>query len=86
MLDPAAVALEGKYPLAAVLLRRALIEVTLQKGRATRYKHAARHVREIDSLNAQLKNYADFETHDQFMARLLRTHPRKTGFWPLLRD
>jgi ABC-type uncharacterized transport system substrate-binding protein len=33
--------------------RRALIEVTLQKGRATRYKHAARHVREIDSLNAE---------------------------------
>jgi hypothetical protein len=86
LLDPAAGALEGKYPLAAVLLRRALIEVTLHKGRATRYKHAARHVREIDSLNAQIKDYADFETHDQFMARLLRTHPRKTGFWSLLRD
>jgi hypothetical protein len=86
LLDPAAVALEGKYPLAAVLLRRALIEFTLHKGRTTRYKHAARHVREIDSLNAQIKDYADFETHDQFMARLLRTHPRKTGFWSLLRD
>jgi tetratricopeptide (TPR) repeat protein len=86
LLDPAARALEGKHPLAAVLLRRALIEVTLQKGRATRYKHAARHVREIASLNAQVKDYAGFETHDQFMARLLRTHPRKTGFWPLLRD
>jgi hypothetical protein len=86
LLDPAARALEGKHPLAAVLLRRALIEVTLQKGRATRYKHAARHVREIDSLNAQLENYADFETHDEFMVRLQRTHPRKTGFWPLLRD
>ena len=86
LLDPAAVALEGKYPLAAVLLRRALIEVTLHKGRATRYKHAARHVREIDSLNAQIKDYAGFETHEQFMARLLRTHPRKTGFWSLLRD
>jgi hypothetical protein len=69
---------------AAVLLRRAPYQVTLQKGRATRYKHAARHVREIDSLNAQVKDYAGFETHDQFMARLLRTHPRKTGFWPLL--
>jgi hypothetical protein len=54
-------ALEGKHPLAAVLLRRALIEVTLQKARATRYEQA-RHVREIDSLNAQIKNYADFET------------------------
>lgn len=86
LLDPTAAVLEGKHPLAAVLLRRALIEVTLKKGRATRYKHAARHVREIDSLNAQIKDYAGFETHDQFMARLLRTHPRKTGFWPLLRD
>jgi uncharacterized protein DUF6880 len=85
LLDPAAAALEGKHPLAAVLLRRALIEVTLHKGRATRYKHAARHVHEIDSLNAQIKDYAGFETHDQFMARLLKTHPRKTGFWPLLR-
>jgi uncharacterized protein DUF6880 len=86
LLDPAARALEGKYPLAAVLLRRALIEVTLRKGRATRYKHAARHVREIDSLNAQIKDYAGFETHDQFMTRLRRAHPRKSGFWPLLRD
>jgi hypothetical protein len=86
LLDPAAVIIEGKYPLAAVLLRRALIEVTLQKGRATRYKHAARHVREIDSLNAQIKDYESFETHQQFMARLLKTHPRKSGFWQLLRN
>jgi len=57
LLDPAASIIEGKYPLAAVLLRRALIEVTLRKGRATRYKHAARHVREIDSLNSQIRDY-----------------------------
>jgi hypothetical protein len=86
LLDPAAAAIEGKYPLAAVLLRRALIEVTLRKGRATRYKHAARHVREIDSLNSQIKDIENFETHDQFMKRLQKTHPRKTGFWPLLSD
>ncbi len=85
LLDPAAGAIEGKHPLAAVLLRRALIEVTLRKGRATRYKHAARHVHEIDSLNAQIKDYEGFETHDEFMTRLHKTHPRKTGFWPLLR-
>jgi len=86
LLDPAASLIEGKYPLAAVLLRRALIEVTLRKARATRYKHAARHVREIDSLNSQIRDYENFETHDQFMERLRKTHPRKTGFWPLLRD
>jgi hypothetical protein len=86
LLDPAASTLEGKYPLAAVLLRRALIEVTLNKGRATRYKHAARHVREIDSLNSQIHDYEKFETHEQFMERLRKLHPRKTGFWPLLQD
>ena len=86
LLDPAASIIEGKYPLAAVLLRRALIEVTLRKGRATRYKHAARHAREIDSLNSQIRDYQNFETHQQFMERLRKTHPRKTGFWPLLRD
>jgi hypothetical protein len=86
LLDPAASLIEGKYPLAAVLLRRALIEVTLRKARATRYKHAARHVREIDSSNSQIRDYENFETHDQFMERLRKTHPRKTGFWPLLRD
>ena len=72
--------------MAAVLLRRALIEVTLRKGRATRYKHAARHVHEIDSLNARIKDYGGFEAHREFMARLLKTHPRKIGFWSLLRD
>ena len=86
LLDPAASRLEGKYPLGAVLLRRALIEFTLQKARATRYKHAARYVCEIDSLNAQIKDYAGYETHDEFMTRLQRSHPRKTGFWSLLPD
>jgi hypothetical protein len=56
------------------------------KGRATRYKDAERPVREIDSLNSQIGDCENFETHDQFMERLRKTHPRKTGFWPLLRD
>lgn len=86
LLDPAAAAIEGKYPLAAVLLRRALIEFTLSKGRATRYKHAARHIREIDSLNSQIKDYGNFETFDQFIMRLKKAHQRKVGFWSLLRD
>ena len=86
LLDPAADALQSKHALAAVLLRRALIDFTLLNGRSTRYKHAARHVEEIKSLNAQIKDYGGFETHDQFMARLKATHGRKTGFWPLLRD
>ena len=84
LLDPAASVLEGKHALAAVLLRRSLIEVSLQKGRATRYKHAARHIREIDSQQAEIKDYGNHATHAEFMAELRRDHGRKTSFWSLL--
>ena len=40
LLDPAAQLIEGKYPLAATLLRRAMIEDTLEGAKSTRYKHA----------------------------------------------
>ena len=46
-LDPAASALENKHALVSVLLRRRLIDFTLQRARSTRYRHAARHVQEI---------------------------------------
>jgi hypothetical protein len=57
LLDPAASRLEGKYRLAAVLLRRRLIVVTLPKGRSTRCRHAARHVREIESQRVDIGDY-----------------------------
>ena len=73
-----------RISLAAVLLRRSLIEVSLQKGRATRYKHAARHIREIDSQQAEIKDYGNHPTHAEFMVELRRDHGRKTSFWSLL--
>lgn len=81
VLDPAATALEGKHPLAAVLLRRRLVDFTLQKSRSTRYRHAARHIREIDSLQSDIADYGRHENHDAYMARLRREHPRKPAFW-----
>jgi hypothetical protein len=44
LLDPAAQLIEGKHPLAATLLLRAMIEDTLDGAKSTRYKHAARHL------------------------------------------
>ena len=84
LLDPAASALEGKHPLAAVLLRRRLIDFTLQKARSTRYRHAVRHVWEIESQQSDIKDYGRHESHAEFMARLKREHPRKPAFWSLL--
>ena len=46
LLDPMARLLEGKHPLAATLLRRAMIADTLGRAKSSRYKHAARHLLE----------------------------------------
>jgi hypothetical protein len=81
LLDPAARVLEGKYPLAATLLRRAMIDDTLDGARSTRYKHAARHLMECQSLASAIQDYGLFETHQAFVARLHAKHGRKTGFW-----
>lgn len=81
VLDPAAKALEGKHPLAAVLLRRAMIEDTLEGAKATRYGHAARHLLERRALEAGIGDHGEFETHEAFLARLRARHGRKAGFW-----
>jgi hypothetical protein len=83
LLDPAARWLEGGHPLAATLLRRAMIEDTLDGAKSKRYRHAARHLAECRSLASLIGDYSrfEFETHDAFFARLRARHGRKTGFW-----
>jgi hypothetical protein len=81
LLEPAAKALEGKHPLAATLLRRAMIEDTLNGAKSKRYRHAARHILECQALDPSIEDYAAFETHDAFVERIRAKHGRKTGFW-----
>ena len=81
MLDPAARLIEGRHPLAATLLRRAMIEDTLAGAKSSRYKHAARHLLECASLAPGIQDFGAFETHDAFVGRLRAKHGRKTGFW-----
>jgi hypothetical protein len=81
LLDPAARLIEGKHPLAATLLRRAMIEDTLNGAKSSRYKHAARHLLECLSLASSIQDFGTFETHETFASRLHATHGRKTGFW-----
>ena len=84
ILSPAADALAGKYPLAATLLLRAMIDFSLKQGRVKRYRHAARHLAECESLAATIRDFADFETHQQYSARLKSEHGRKSAFWSLV--
>ena len=81
LLDPSARLIEGKYPMAATLLRRAMIDDTLNGARSTRYKHAARHLLECASLAPDIQDILGFETHASFVDRLRSKHGRKAGFW-----
>ncbi len=81
LLDPVAQLVEGKHPLAATLLRRAMIEDTLNGAKSSRYKHAARHLLECASLALGIRDWGTFETHEAFADRLRTKQGRKIGFW-----
>ncbi len=74
LLDAAARSLEDAHPLAATVLRRAMIDDTLSGAKSKRYRHAARHLAECRSLATLVGDYGQFETH----AGLPRTLACKT--------
>ena len=84
ILAPAAAALEAKHPLAATVLRRALIDFALEQNRVKRYQHAARHLHECESLADRIKDFGRFEPHDVYLRRLKDHHGRKSSFWSLV--
>ncbi len=86
LLDRAARSLEGKQPLAATLLRRAMIEDTLNGAKSKRYKHAARHLAECRALAGAIKDYGAFGNHDIFVKSIRAAHGRKYGFWSKVAD
>ena len=81
LLSPSADALDEKYPLAATVLRRAMIEFTLTRARSSRYGHAARHLRECQALRSRIEDYAPIADHETYVADLRKKHGRKSGFW-----
>ena len=83
ILTPAAEALGARYPLAATLMLRAMIDFALTQSRSSRYGHAARHLRTCSGLAPAISDYGSFETHDAYVTRLRREHGRKTAFWSM---
>ena len=81
ILTRAADALAGRFPLAATLVLRAMIDFSLTKGRSSRYRHAARHLLECSSLASAINDFGQFEAHGTYEAQLRREHGRKTAFW-----
>jgi hypothetical protein len=58
LMAPAAEVLSTKYPLAATIALRSMVDFTLKSGRSSRYKHAARHLAECRSLASQMDDFA----------------------------
>jgi len=83
-LSVAADTLEAKHPLAATILRRAMIKDTLDGAKSKRYRHAARHLAECASCDAAIENYRAFPAHEAFIETLKQKHNRKYGFWQLV--
>jgi len=81
MLTPAAEILADKFPLAATLLLRAMIDFCLDRARASRYGHAGRHLAECAVLAPRIENYGALPSHEAYVADLMLRHARKRGFW-----
>jgi len=77
----AADALETKYPLAAIILRRAMIDYTLKNARSKRYRHAARHLLECESLASVIADFGTIAPHEAYVSALKAQHGRKAAFW-----
>jgi hypothetical protein len=80
LLTAAARRLEGAHPLAATLLLRTLIRHALTYGVAHRYKAAAKHLLEVESLAPMISDFGEFQDHQAFMEDLRLNHGRKQGF------
>ena len=74
----------AEYPLAATLMRRAMVQDTLDGAKSKRYSYAAQHLAECACSDAEISDYSDFPSHEKFVANLREKHGRKHGFWGLM--
>ena len=70
LLEPAARAIEGRHPLAATLLLRALILDTVRYARTARYKDAQQQLLEAASLVPAIADWQGHEDADAFAAKV----------------
>jgi len=81
LLTPAADALEQRHPLAATLVLRAMIDLSLDTAKYKRYGHAARHLQTCEHLARRIDDFTGHPNHADYVADLRQRHGRKSGFW-----
>lgn len=78
-LTTAADALEVRHPVAAMLMRRAMVQDTLEGAKSKRYRYAACHLADCQSSEPAIADHAGFPTHAQFIETLRQKRGRKYG-------
>lgn len=82
----AAETLAEKYPLAATVALRAMIDFTLNEGRQKRYGYAAQHMAACADLAGRIEDFGPVEPHSAYAARLKAEHGKRTGFWSRMEE
>lgn len=65
-INHAADALRDKYPLAAALLLRSMIDFALKHERTTRYKYVIDHLQDCEKLDADIDDYGIYKSHESY--------------------
>ena len=79
----AAAKLGPRYPLAAMVLLRKLIDAILMQSRSRDYGRAAEHLSEAEHLAAQVEDFGGFESHAEYVAGLRSHFRHRREFWDL---
>ena len=80
-LRPAAEKLAADFPLAAVLLRRCLVDAILEKGQSKYYRYAIEDLMQADILSRMVKDWHNIEPQEHYLSRLRNRHGKKSSFW-----
>ena len=81
-LPPLAEQMESKgRSLAAGLIYRSLLSSILDRACAKAYSHAARYLRKLDALSADISDWQGLQDHETFTEQLYLHHGRKKSFW-----
>ncbi len=72
-----------RYPLAAIVLLRKLINAILMQSRSRDYARAAEYLSDAEHLSAHIDDFAGFEPHKAYVAKLHANFRHRQDFWDL---
>ncbi len=75
--------LAPRYPLAAVVLLRKLVNGVLMNHRTQDYGRAAEYLSESEHLSQRIEDFGGIETHKAYLARLHANFRHRNEFWQL---